>query len=414
MGALARFLLILDKLVKSGVINKIPQAIKFAKNEFGEVTPLIKKQIEKVFKTAKKPQVGTPAKKEASITPIREGIETLADAKVADEGSALMDRLTKNIEDAKKPVDLDSTENVRSAIKNLEDQTRLGGDESNIRAALREFLERRLKDGTLNIPDEAERDAIEKVYQGGVDPIDVFRKAYGEDAIIAVSDVFEQFSDEIVRGANNYKELGDNFEKYFRRNRGFYDEVLPVPKEKYGYDEGLMSNQEYADKLRKDLKEKEMLEDFDPTDRTKNANGGIMNSRIALNGGGSPLQKLKQEIVDSMKPYAPGISENRLQAIVKDITLDMSPEEAQASAVSNFQKMFGMATGGRVQLEDGTLNPALMKRMMELMMNPEYRGMSRDQLKKEAESQLMQDSYRSKEGPLLEAKAGGLAGIINL
>ena len=51
-------------------------------------------------------------------------------------------------------------------------------------------------------------------------------------------------------------------------------------------------------------------------------------------------QKLKQEIVDSMKPYAPGISENKLQAIVKDITLDMSPEEAQASAVSNFQKMF--------------------------------------------------------------------------
>ena len=335
MGALARFLLILDKLVKGGTIKKIDQAIKFAKNEFGEVTPLIKKQIEKVFKTAKKPQVGTPAKKEATVTPIREGIETLADAKVADEGSALMDRLTKNIEDAKKPVDLDSTENVRSAIKNLEDQTRLGGDESNIRAALREFLERRLKDGTLNIPDGAERDAIEKVYQGGVDPIDVFRKAYGEDAIIAVSDVFEQFSDEIVRGANNYKELGDNFEKYFRRNRGFYDEVLPVPKEKYGYDEGLMSNQEYADKLRKDLKEKEMLEDFDPTDRTK------------------------------------------------------------------------QATGGRVQLADGTLNPALMKRMMELMMNPEYRGMSRDQLKKEAESQLMQDSYRSKEGPLLEAKAGG-------
>ena len=129
MGALARFLLILDELVKGGTIKKIDQAIKFAKNEFGEVTPLIKKQIEKVFESAKKPQVGTPAKKEATVTPIREGIETLADAKVADEGSALMDRLTKNIENAKKPVDLDSTENVRSAIKNLEDQTRLGGDE---------------------------------------------------------------------------------------------------------------------------------------------------------------------------------------------------------------------------------------------------------------------------------------------
>tara|TARA_R100001129_G_C5101618_1_gene184431 strand:- start:12 stop:515 length:504 start_codon:yes stop_codon:yes gene_type:complete len=72
------------------------------------------------------------------------------------------------------------------------------------------------------------------------------------------------------------------------------------------------------------------------------------------------------------------------------------------------------ATGGRVQAADGTLSPALMKRIMELMMNPEYQGMSTDELKKEAESQLMQDSYKSKEGPLLEAKAGGLAGIINL
>ena len=69
MGALARFLLILDKLVKSGVINKIPQAIKFAKNEFGEVTPLIKKQIEKIFKTAKEPTVGTP-KKGGTVIPL--------------------------------------------------------------------------------------------------------------------------------------------------------------------------------------------------------------------------------------------------------------------------------------------------------------------------------------------------------
>ena len=58
--------------------------LQFAKNEFGEVTPLIKKQIEKVFKETKKPTVGTPAKKEATVSPIREGIETLADKKVLD------------------------------------------------------------------------------------------------------------------------------------------------------------------------------------------------------------------------------------------------------------------------------------------------------------------------------------------
>ena len=36
-----------------------------------------------------------------------------------------------------------------------------------------------------------------------------------------------------------------------------------------------MSNEELADKIRKDLAEKQALEDFDITDRTKNAAGGI-------------------------------------------------------------------------------------------------------------------------------------------
>ena len=59
MGALARFLLSLGNLIRSGGIKKIEEAIEFAKNEFGEVSPLLQKQIEKVFKTAKKPESGT-------------------------------------------------------------------------------------------------------------------------------------------------------------------------------------------------------------------------------------------------------------------------------------------------------------------------------------------------------------------
>ena len=51
---------------------------------------------------------------------------------------------------------------------------------------------------------------------------------------------------------------------------------LPVPKKDYGYDPGMMSNKKFAERLRKDLKEKEMLEDFDPIDRDKNAAGGLI------------------------------------------------------------------------------------------------------------------------------------------
>ena len=98
-------------------------------------------------------------------------------------------------------------------------------------------------------------------------------------------------------------------------------------------------------------KVKELMDDgYELGEAVKEAmrQGYAKGGRINFDSGGSPLQKLKQEIVESMRPYAPGVSENKLQIIVKDITFDMSPEEAQASAVSNFQKLFGMANGGRV------------------------------------------------------------------
>ena len=77
--------------------------------------------------------------------------------------------------------------------------------------------------------------------------------------------------------------------------------------------------------------------------------------RVGFDGGGSQLQKLRQAIVESMRPYAPGVSEDKLQLIVKDITIDMSPEQAQASAISNFKKHFGsFAQGGRVGYSMGS------------------------------------------------------------
>ena len=71
MGALGRFLLALGNLIRSGGIKKIEEAIEFAKNEFGEVTPLLQKQIEKVFKTAKKPKT----EKKGEVVPIKKKID---------------------------------------------------------------------------------------------------------------------------------------------------------------------------------------------------------------------------------------------------------------------------------------------------------------------------------------------------
>jgi len=80
MGPLAQFLLALTNLVRSGIIRNIPTALKAAEREFGRVTPLLKKQIERIFEQAKKPKVGEPGKKEGAVIPFvkkTEGIETL-------------------------------------------------------------------------------------------------------------------------------------------------------------------------------------------------------------------------------------------------------------------------------------------------------------------------------------------------
>ena len=322
MGAIIKLLQSIRNLTKAGSIKSIEQAYRLAKRELGDRFNTVKKQIDDAFNQGKKEQILDKRTKDIKKTE-ESGIKSLEtdiaegsimnriekSAKKLEEASNKMKRIQKEQEATEKLKEdpklqeilrsmgvedtppLDSTESVRAALKNMEDRMRVGNNESNIRATLREFLERRLKDGTLNIPDAAEREAIEKVYQGGVDPIEVFRKAYGEDALIAVDDVFDQYGDKIMRESNNYKEIGDKFEKLFKFNRGFYDMAeLPVPKKDYGYDPGLMSNKEFADKLRKDLEQKEMLEDFDPTDRSKNATGG----RVQAAGGGlADLLKLK-------------------------------------------------------------------------------------------------------------------------
>ena len=106
----------------------------------------------------------------------------------------------------------------------------------------------------------------------------------------------------------------------------------------------LGSGRDYAGKIEM-MKKADNMRKLDALDIDKmkpNANGG----RITFDSGGSPLQRLRQEIVESMKPYAPGVPEEKLQIIVKDINFDMSPEEVQNTVRQGFINLFGMAKGG--------------------------------------------------------------------
>jgi len=202
-----------------------------------------------------------------NVTPKKEGITSLSD----DDPMGDLERILKN-EPPKAPTE---KEMVESALETIANRKRLGtrSQEANIRTAVREFLQRRLKDGSLNIPDKKDLDAITGVKQGGVDPIEVFRKAYGEDAVATVARMEEEFPNAFK--GSSFKEIGDEFEKLFKLEKGNFGSELPTPKTNYGYDEGLMTDQQLREMLEKDLKEKQMLEDFNTTDRTKNADGGL-------------------------------------------------------------------------------------------------------------------------------------------
>ena len=266
MGPLAQFLLALTNLVRSGIIRKLPDAIKAAEREFGRVTPLLKKQIEKVFESAKKPVVGKPGKKEGTVLPFvkkTEGIETLDDKGLTDSplddlkriieesgGTAktrdevLRDEMLKDTD----PPELDSRENIMGAIDKLKNPRRPGGPLDPVTGVTRTLARRVLEKRNIEI--------------GKKDPLDVFIDTFGE----SVTDL-KNLGEEIVEAeqiGRNLKPVDDLLEI-----EGFFDMEIPENPNKG------IPTEDVVEMLEKDLKEKEILEDFDPTDRTENAKGGL-------------------------------------------------------------------------------------------------------------------------------------------
>ena len=319
MPPIVKLIQAIARLTQAGAIKKVEDAYKLAKRELGERFDEYKEIVKDAFNEGKRKQ--TIDKRTKDIKKDEEaGIKSLdvedagegfidfvrkTDPEGADKLQKVEDEIKKAIEEANKRVadekgltdsPLDDLERIvkgedpptptakemteraleQIAIKRKQAES-VGSmsQEAMIRSAVREFLSRRLKDGTLTIPDAGDRDAIERFTQA-VDPIDVFRKAYGEDAIKGVSEIQDEFGDQL-QAAGSFNELGDIFEKLFYRESGggIYYNTTPKPVEDYGFDPGLMSLEEAERMLRKDLKEKQMLEDFDVTDREPNAAGGL-------------------------------------------------------------------------------------------------------------------------------------------
>lgn len=247
MGPLAKFLISLANLVRSGGIKKIDQAIKFAEQQFGQVSPLLKKQIEMVFKKAKKPESGT--KKKGEVVPMKEGIESL------DEVNAPKVNPT----------------NMSTGLT---------------RTIAREILMKR---------------GIE--LSKGMDPIEVFRKTFGQDSLGDVANLAEELI-EMDRMGRRPKPLTEIIEQ-----EGFFDIKMPKePPQGFSADD--------LAKIQKEIDEEEVLKKFDPKDRKPNAEGGlnslmasdpdIQDSRneLSLELFGKPLRLLTEEEIDILNDEA--------------------------------------------------------------------------------------------------------------
>ena len=254
MGPLAKFLLSLTNLVRSGAIKKIPDAIKFAKQEFGEVTPLLKKQIENVFSKIKKPEIGKPGKKEGTVLPFIKD-------KAPGEGKGLESLEEFRLSDDDPMGDLEQILNPRRPGGSLDQAT-----------GLTRTLARRILD----------RKGIEI---GKKDPIDVFIDTYGE-SITDVKNLAEEMI-EIDQRGGGMKDMDQMLEI-----EGLFDIEIPANPNKGLTDEEMLE-------LMKKTEEEEIIKNFDPTNRKPNAGGGIMRTNLAM---GNPLP---EDPTKPVNPFAP-------------------------------------------------------------------------------------------------------------
>lgn len=342
MGSVIRFLISLFNLVKKGDIKKIDDAYNAARKEFGELKDDVKKKIDDTFEKGKNAKAVEDRTKDiAKGDPLGEGegILTLTD-KIAKKAENLKKTLDENkvteksiLEDA-----LDAATGFRKSVGSKDkskpfqtyrmefqrenpDYRVPGGSryaEGNLRTAIRMFLRTEVKEGRLKLPesDQFKIDNYSPMMED--DPIDVFRRYYGEDALEAADDM----ADSLSRG-----ESMRHYEEIFR------SEMPPLKIKTEGagqYDQSILDAERIMKEAAEDAKNKKVLDEFDIGGRKKNNMGGITRASYAFGTGlklikifGS-AKKLKQAIKEAVENLNPS-GDKKLDA---DMAIDDMLENA--------------------------------------------------------------------------------------
>ena len=281
INAVIRFLQAARSMAKQGMSKE--QILDFARREFGKVSELLRKQIDDIFKAKPKTE------KKGDVVPIKkkEGIETLseADQDIADiqksmddldaaeaeaDAFSALDKRTRDIakgdvtgEASDLMTDLD---NKMTGIKKAADEMKEIADKTPESFVDFFYAGTKARDPRQGVVRAAAREILNKnkVNIGKEDPIDVFRKMYGEDGLEAVDAVSDSLMD-----AQSYGEMNT----ILTQNKLFD----LVPKKTYGYDEKIVTAEKIRKAKEQEAKNRQILEEFDPKDRTENADGGLIN-----------------------------------------------------------------------------------------------------------------------------------------
>jgi len=277
MNPIIKFLASLRSLANSGVIKSIDQAMDFAKREFGEVNDLLKRQIEQVFKQPKAPRPG-----EGGITSIKNPPKKEIPSQ-APGTSPVMQRLEKGIETLKemKQPGMDLTTGLT-------------------RTAARKILDR----AGIKVPEK-------------IDPIEVFEKNFGGDALMDVKDVAEEMI-ELERMGKSTKSMDEILEQ-----SGMFDIKINPDAPKGMSDEQI-------EQIKKQVDQEKMLKDFDPTDRTENSQGGINRAMYAFGSGvklAKFLSKKGKNLKDEIKKAVNNIFTTDDIKYDADVAVDTMLEE---------------------------------------------------------------------------------------
>jgi hypothetical protein len=278
--AIGRFLKAVSRLAKNGDIT-IDEVYDFAKREFGEVSDLLKLQINKIFKQSDAPSIKKPKPEgkviEASFKPGR-------------------DKTGKVVEES---------ESQRLGLASLQNPRRPGGGLDPLtgmtRTAARVVLDRY----GIKIPDRA-------------DAIDVFEENFGGDALMDLKDVADELIEKEQMGRIT-ESMGE-----FLDSRGMFDLKVDKTARK------AMSNKELLD-LMEEAEQEDILKKFDPEDREPNAMGGLNRTSYAIGSGvrlaaflASKGKNLKNEIKKAINNFIQPSGDKKYDA---DVILDDMLEE---------------------------------------------------------------------------------------